>query len=76
MSACAESIESITISTVIPRYSCFQESLDHFVAEFEPIVGRFGGKTGEWCEEDCISVYHRDGDATKIDFPADSWEWF
>jgi len=66
----------ITINAILPRYNCFEESLDQFVAEFETGFRRFSWVESEGWDDDCAEVYGRDGDAFKIDFPSDPWEWY
>jgi hypothetical protein len=69
MSLCTESTDRITINTVLPRHSSFQESFDQFVDEFEFCFGRFGGKTHDWLDDDYAALYGRESNAN------DHWEW-
>jgi hypothetical protein len=72
MSLCTVSTDTISINSILPRHSCFQESLDQFVTEFENCFGLFGRKTSAWCDDDFEGVSGREGDK---DAYADFWEW-
>jgi hypothetical protein len=52
MSAFVQSTENITIETVLPGDSSFQESLDHFVAEFECRFDPIGGRIRDGHDDD------------------------
>jgi hypothetical protein len=52
MSTLALSTEKITIDTVLPGDSSFQESLDHFVTECECRFDYIGGPTGDNNDDD------------------------
>lgn len=72
----AESIEKITINRALPGHSSFQESLDHFVSEFDNRLTHFGGKKRNWLYDDYVKVGGQDGNTLAIDFSDDDWEWY
>jgi hypothetical protein len=76
MSSFADSTKKITIDTVLPDHSSFQESLDTFVSEFECRFNHFGGRIRDWQDDDYVMVSARADDTFSLDFSADSWEWF
>jgi hypothetical protein len=75
MSAFAESTEKITIETVLPDHTCFQESLDTFVSEFEYRFSHFGGRVRDW-RDDYVIVPARADDTFSLDFSDDTWDWY
>ena len=76
MHALAETTEKITINTALPGYSYFQESLDHFVSEFDNYFSHFGGRIRDWQDDDYVKVSGHDGATLALDFADDDWEWF
>ena len=66
---------NITIDAVMPRYSCFQDSLDQFVTEFETNFSNlFYGKETSWWDDDTAADRHHGG-FLKVDSASDLWEW-
>jgi hypothetical protein len=76
MRALAESIEKVTINTVLPGHSSFQESLDNFVSEFDSRFTPSGVRRRDCLNGDYVKVCGHEGNTLAIDFSDENWEWY